>query len=142
MHLIFMSSLAKMRKSPPSILPQRVPGIHLKEVRTRDSAKRFMDHKTSLAKMRKSPPSILPQRVPGIHLKEVRTRDSAKRFFYAMDYFKLYFTLDIVTHISQYTNDYAKIHGPQKIPIFCLIGVCTLFKKKIFFFFFLLNSFF
>ncbi|KAH9494749.1 hypothetical protein Btru_017787 [Bulinus truncatus] len=71
---------------------------------------------SSLAKMRKSPPSILPQRVPGIHLKEVRTRDCAKRFFHAMDYFKLYFTLDKVTRISQYTNDYAKIHGPQKIP--------------------------
>ncbi|KAH9503911.1 Cilia- and flagella-associated protein 251 [Bulinus truncatus] len=71
---------------------------------------------SSLAKMRKSPPSILPQRVPGIHLKEVRARDSAKRFFHAMDYFKLYFTLDKVTRISQYTNDYAKIHGPQKIP--------------------------
>ncbi|KAK0042953.1 piggyBac transposable element-derived protein 3 [Biomphalaria pfeifferi] len=62
--------------------------------------------------------SFLPERVPGIQLDKVRTRDSAKQFFRAIDFFKLYFTMDTVLQICQYTNTYATEHGLQKPSVF------------------------
>ncbi|XP_055877291.1 piggyBac transposable element-derived protein 4-like [Biomphalaria glabrata] len=68
--------------------------------------------------MPEAPASFLPERVPGIQLDQVRTRDSAKQFFRAIDFFKLYFTMDIVLQICQYTNTYATEHGLQKPSVF------------------------
>ncbi|KAK0053882.1 piggyBac transposable element-derived protein 3 [Biomphalaria pfeifferi] len=68
--------------------------------------------------MPEAPVSFLPERVPGIQLDQVRTRDSAKQFFRAIDFFKLYFTMDIVLQICRYTNTYATKHGLQKPSVF------------------------
>ena len=68
--------------------------------------------------MPEAPPSFLPERVPGIQLDQVKTRDSAKQFLNAVDFFKLFFTMDIVVQICTFTNIYATEHGPQKPSVF------------------------
>ena len=64
------------------------------------------------------PTTLLPEKVPGIQLEEVRTRDDVRLYLHPVDFFKLYFTLDIVSHICQYTNAYALEHGPEKPSMF------------------------
>uniref|UniRef100_A0A2C9K1U3 PiggyBac transposable element-derived protein domain-containing protein n=1 Tax=Biomphalaria glabrata TaxID=6526 RepID=A0A2C9K1U3_BIOGL len=56
-----------------------------------------------------------PDGVPDIQLYQVKT---VKQFFRAIDFFKLYFTMDIVKQICQYTNTYATEHGLQKPSVF------------------------
>lgn len=37
-----------------------------------------------------------------------------KKYLTPLDFFKVFFTVDLVKHLCKYTNDYAKIHGSQK----------------------------
>ena len=61
-------------------------------------------------------PGFEPARVPGVQLPDhVRTRADYKRFLTPFSFFRFFFfTLDIVTHLCYFTNDYAKKHGPEK----------------------------
>ena len=62
-----------------------------------------------------APPKFEPTRVPGVQLPDdVRTRANYQKYLTPLFFFQLFFTLDIVQHLCNWTNDYAKLHGPQK----------------------------
>lgn len=72
------------------------------------------DYETEDDDPRPDIPAFKPNRPPGVQLPDVRTRDDMKNYLTPLDFFRLFFTLDLVKHLCKYTNDYAKIHGPQK----------------------------
>jgi hypothetical protein len=44
----------------------------------------------------------------------MRTRDDVNRYLTPLSFFKLFFTVDLVQHLCNYTNTYARLHGPAK----------------------------
>lgn len=58
-------------------------------------------------------PDFKPKLPPGLQL-PARTREEKLKFTTPLDFFKLFFTVDLVTHLCEYTNNYARIHGPRK----------------------------
>ncbi|KAK6968645.1 piggyBac transposable element-derived protein 3 [Biomphalaria glabrata] len=53
-------------------------------------------------------PKFRPAREPGIHLNdEILTKAGVRKFLHPSDFFKLYFTVDLVNMLVLYTNKYA-----------------------------------
>jgi hypothetical protein len=59
-------------------------------------------------------PDFRPIRQPGVQLPDVRTREDVNQYLTPMSFFKLFFTVDLVQHLCNYTNIYARLHGPTK----------------------------
>ena len=51
-----------------------------------------------------------PVRPPGVQLENVRTRQGATTMTKAIDFFKLFFTFEVISRICDYTNAYADAH--------------------------------
>ena len=61
-----------------------------------------------------TPPPFTPSREPGVHLEGPNLRNKMVK---ALDFFKLYFTDELVGDIVQHTNTYAYIQlGDEKQP--------------------------
>lgn len=63
-------------------------------------------------------PRFRPHRTPGVQLPDDRTREDRKKYVTAMSFFKLFFTMDIVSRLCDWTNEYAQLHGPVKPSIY------------------------
>ena len=65
-------------------------------------------------------PRFKPKRTPVPHLagEEIVTRSMVRRFFSPIDFFKLYFTVDLVTQLVKFTNDFAKLEGPKRPSVY------------------------
>ena len=59
-------------------------------------------------------PAFKPASVPGIQLHQVKTRESTQQFMQPIDFFKLFFTQELITMLCSYTNKYASAHIADK----------------------------
>ncbi|XP_055888603.1 piggyBac transposable element-derived protein 3-like isoform X1 [Biomphalaria glabrata] len=64
-------------------------------------------------------PKFRPAREPGVHLNdEILTKAGVRKFLHPSDFFKLYFTVDLVNMLVLYTNKYAAHFGPTKPTVY------------------------
>ncbi|KAK0065600.1 piggyBac transposable element-derived protein 3, partial [Biomphalaria pfeifferi] len=64
-------------------------------------------------------PKFRPAREPGVHLNdEILTKVGVRKFLHPSDFFKLYFTVDLVNMLVLYTNKYAAHFGPTKPTVY------------------------
>ena len=59
-------------------------------------------------------PRFLPERTPGLNLPDFQTRQDMSKFLRPLDFFRLFFTVDIVQKMCDWTNDYADSVGEQR----------------------------
>ena len=59
-------------------------------------------------------PRFLPERTPGPNLPDFQTRQNISKFLRPVDFFRLFFTVDIVQKMCGWTDDYADSVGEQR----------------------------
>lgn len=56
--------------------------------------------------------------MPGLQLHDVITREDCKSYIRPVDFLKLFFTFNIVSHLCVHTNSFAHKHGPKHPTVF------------------------
>ena len=59
-------------------------------------------------------PRFLPERSPGLNLPECQTRQDLQKYLRPIDFFCLFFTVDIVQQMCDWTNEYAESVGEHR----------------------------